>query len=121
MVELPRTTMSELAFPELPHRRLDCRYYASHYSGHEDEYCRCGEAGYEEQHDSSDHGEESSEPHWACVDDHSCNYRSESQQCFEQPKEYGDWRQTTARQRRISYQHYSTASQQEDKNAKAFH
>src|SRR5256885_11107531 len=97
MVERPRNKMSGLAFPELPPRRFDCCSYQSDYSGHEDEYSWCGEAGYEEHYDSSDHGEESSEPHWACVYDHSGNYRSESQQCFEQAKEYGDWRQPTAR------------------------
>src|SRR6266581_5525713 len=121
MVVCPRTKMSGLAFPELPPRRFDCRSYQSDYSGHEHEYCRCGEAGYEEQYDSSDHGEESSEPHWASVYDHSGNYRSESQQCFEQPKEYGDWRQPTARSRRIAYQGSSNESQQEANNATEFH
>ncbi len=72
--------MSGLAFPELPPRRFDCCSYQSDYSGHEDEYSWCREAGYEEQYDSSDYGDESSEPHWACVYDHSRNYRSESQQ-----------------------------------------
>src|SRR5436853_1748840 len=76
MVVCPRTKMSRLAFPELPPRWFYCRSYQSDYSGHEYEYCRCGEAGYEEQYDSSDHGDESSEPHWACVYDHSGNYRA---------------------------------------------
>src|SRR2546429_6661418 len=96
MVGYLSTGLRWLSFPELPPSRFDRRSDQSDYSCHEDQNGWCREAGYEEQNDPRDHGDEPSKLHGACVDDYSSDYRPKSQQCLQQPNEYRDRRSSTA-------------------------